>query len=158
MQPETQSPASERTLAETGVVCRRLPPSYGALSFIMEFLVATDEFGDMHARTLFAGLKTQIQRGYHVAAYRNKKLVGYCGWLHTTEEIAQRWLKNEGKLQEAPAASSDAVALTFVRFTDRDAVWPAIRRCRQLNGERRVFFKREPRGGQPARKSSVYNS
>jgi|RhiMetdeSRZDD1v2_1073273.scaffolds.fasta_scaffold381426_2 hypothetical protein len=159
MQPQTQPPASDpQSAAQSAIVCRRLPPSYGAVSFIMEFIVATSEFGDMHARTLFMGLKTQIQHGYHIAAYRNKKLVGYCGWLHTTDQIAQLWLKNEGKLQEVPAASSDAVALTIVRFTDGDAVLPAIRVCRQLNGERRVFFKRESRGDQPARKSSVYNS
>ncbi len=64
----------------------------------------------------------------------------------------------QGKLQGVPAASSDAVALTIVRFIDREAVLPAIRSCRQLNGERRVFFKREPRGPQAARKSSVYNN
>ena len=158
MQPETQSPASDRALPASPIVCRRLPPSYGSMSFIMEFIVATNEFGGMQARVLFSALKTQIQHGFHVAAYRNQKLVGYCGWLHTTEEIARHWLKNQGKLQGVSAASSDAVALTIVRFIDRDAVLPAIRSCRQLNGERRVFFKREPRSGQPARKSSVYNS
>jgi hypothetical protein len=122
----------------------------------MEFIVAANEFGSMHARVLFAGLKTQIQHGYHVAAYRNKKLVGYCGWLHTTEEIARQWLNNEVKLQGVPAASSDAVALTIVRFVDRDAVLPAIRVCRQVNPAKRVFFKRE--GATATRKSSVYNS
>jgi hypothetical protein len=161
MQPETQSPASDRgrpTSPASPIVCRRLPPSYGSLSFIMEFIVAAGEFGRMQSRVLFPALKAQIGSGYHVAAYRNQKLVGYCGWLHTTEEIARQWLNNAGKLEGVPAASANAVALTIVRLIDRDAVLPIIRSCRQLNGERRVFFKREPRGGQPARKSSVYNS
>jgi hypothetical protein len=139
------------------IVCRRLPPSYGSLSFIMEFIVATDEFGGMRAATLFSALKVQIQSGYHVAAYRDQKLVGYCGWLNTTEEIAQEWLMNRGKLKGVPKASSNAVALTIVRMIDREAVLPIIRSCRQLNGDRRVFFKREPRGPRAARKSSVYN-
>jgi hypothetical protein len=158
MQPETQPPASDRTSPASPIVCRRLPPSYGSLSFIMEFIVAAPEFGGMQSRVLFPALKAQIQHGYNVAAYRNQKLVGYCGWLNTTEEIARQWLKNEGKLLGVPAASANAVALTIVRLIDREAVLPIIRSCRQLNGERRVFFKREPRGGQPARKSSVYNS
>jgi hypothetical protein len=50
------------------------------------------------------------------------------------------------------------VALTIVRIVDREAVLPIIRSCRQLNGDRRVFFKREPRGPRIARKSSVYNN
>jgi hypothetical protein len=103
-------------------------------------------------------LKAQIQSGHHVAAYRNQKLVGYCGWVNTTEEIARQWLNDEGKLEGVPAASANAVALTIVRLIDRDAVLPIIRSCRKVNGERRVFFKREPHRGQPERKSSVYNS
>jgi hypothetical protein len=158
MQPETQVPAPDRTSPANPIVCRRLPPSYGSLSFIMEFIVAAPEFGGMQSRVLFPALKAQIQHGYHVAAYRNQKLVGYCGWLNTTEEIARQWLKNEGKLHGVLAASSTAVALTIVRIIDREAVLPIIRSCRQLNGERRVFFKRESRGAQAERKSSVYNN
>jgi hypothetical protein len=158
MHPETQSPVSDRALPASPIICRRLPPSYGSLSFIMEFIVAAPEFGGMQSRVLFPALKVQIQHGYHVAAYRNQKLVGYCGWLNTTEEIARQWLKNEGKLHGVPASSSNAVALTIVRIIDREAVLPIIRSCRQLNGERRVFFKRESRGAQTERKSSVYNN
>jgi len=158
MQPETQPPASDRTSPASPIVCRRLPPSYGSLSFIMEFIVAAPEFGRMQSRVLFPALKAQIQHGYHVAAYRNQKLVGYAGWLNTTEEIAQQWLQNAGKLHGVPASSSNAVALTIVRIIDREAVLPIIRSCRQLNGERRVFFKRESRGVQTERKSSVYNN
>jgi hypothetical protein len=158
MRPQTSFLLSNGASAPNPIICRQLPPSYGSLSFIMDFVVATGEFGRMQARTLFSALKTQIQSGYHVAAYRDQKLVGYCGWLITTEDIARQWLKNEAKLRSVPAVSSDAVALTIVRFVDRDAVLPAIRSCRRLNGERRVFFKREAHGSQPERKSSVYNS
>ena len=38
---------------------------------------------------------------------------------------------NEGKLEAVPAASADAVALTIVRLTDREAVLPMI--CSSAN-------------------------
>jgi hypothetical protein len=158
MQLETQSAPVDHAGSRSPINCRRLPPSYGSLSLIMEFIVATEEFGGMRAKTLFSALKAQIQGGYHVAAYRDQKLVGYCGWLNTTEDIAEQWLKNAGKLHGIPVASSNAVALTIVRIVEREAVLSIIRSCRQLNGERRVFFKRESRGRRPARKSSVYNN
>jgi hypothetical protein len=139
------------------IKCRRLPATYAAIGLAFEFIIDTEQFGAMPARTLFLAVRTQLKRGYHVAAFRDQKLVGYCGWLNTTEEIAENWLKGEGTLDGVPIAQSNAVALTIVRVTDRSAVPPIIRSCRQLNASRRVYFKREQSAARAARKASVFN-
>jgi hypothetical protein len=121
----------------------------------MDFILATQPFASMQAAILYSAVKEQVARGHHVAAFRSGKLIGYFGWLNTTEAIARKWVTGEGKLLRVAHAQSDAVALTIVRAIDRQAILPGIRRCRQLNAGRRVFFKRESDG--LMRKSSVLN-
>ena len=153
-------PAPQRsTTSSSGIIeCRRLPPNFASLGQAFDFVVMTSEFGRMQARVLFNAVKAQIVDGRQVAAFRDGKLVGYCGWLTTTEEIGRRWLEGAGKLLPVPPGQADAVALTIVRIIDRAAVLPAIRSCRQLNASRRVFFKRENRDRDRTRKSSVRNA
>ena len=148
---ETARPASDL------IECRRLPSSHESVGKVMEFIAGTELFGSMRSKTLFLALTGHIEKGHHVAAFRNHELVGYCGWLTTTEEICRKWLEGAGRLKGVPSAHSDAVVLSIVRLTDGRARLPIIRSCRQLNLGRRVYFRRDGRGGHDSRKSSVFN-
>ena|SRR5690349_22346255 len=137
------------------VDCRRFRSSYGSIGVVLDFILGAHPFASMEAASLYLAVKGQIAAGHHVAAFRNGKLIGYFGWLDTTEAIAQKWLTGEGKLLSVAGSQSNAVALTIVRTIDRQAILPGIRKCRQLNAGKRVFFKRE--NSRAIRKSSVLN-
>jgi hypothetical protein len=137
------------------VDCRRFRSSYGSIGVVLDFILAAQPFESMQAKVLYMAVKEQIAGGYHVAVFRSGNLIGYFGWLNTTEAIAQKWVTGQGKLVSVADSLSNAVALTIVRTIDRQAILPGIRKCRQINAGRRVFFKRQRAGA--VRKSSVLN-
>src|SRR6476620_3009318 len=108
------------------IQCRRLPATYASLGSIIDFIVSVEDFGTMQAKVLFSALKAQIANGHHLVAYSDQRLIGYLGWLNTTDEIARKWLANAGKLQGLPATECNAAAITIVRITEREAVLPII--------------------------------
>jgi hypothetical protein len=150
------APLSSSSAAAPKLVdCRRFRSSYGSIGVVLEFILAAQPFESMQAKVLYSAVKEQIAGGYHVAAFRSGKLIGYFGWLNTTEAIARKWMTGQGKLVSVARAESNAVALTVVRAIDSQAILPGIRKCRELNAGRRVFFKREGTGAM--RKSFVFN-
>jgi hypothetical protein len=157
MEAQIQDQAADRD-RKALIQCRRLPASYASLGAVMDFIVSVKDFGGMEAKVLFSAVKAQIAKGHHLVAYSDQRLVGYLGWLNTTEEIARQWLANGGHLQGLPAEECDAAAITIVRITRRDAVLPIIRKFRHLHGGRRIYFKRTAHSIFGERKSSVFNN
>jgi hypothetical protein len=138
---------------------QKMGPSFEAFGALVDFLSRRPPFAGYEFGAFCRALRAQVLRGQHVCAIGDSGLVGYCGWLPTTQPIAEAWLRGEGKLTSPPKSQeADAVALTVVAADENGAVLPLIRASRNLNPNRRVYFKRSyPDRLGANRKSSVLN-
>ena len=129
--------------------------TYEAFGLVLDFLSRTPPFGDYDLKTLSEAIRRQLHLGHHLVALRERSIVGYAGWLLTTEEVGEAWLEGRGRLAPVAPEYSNAAALTTVAVSDRAAVMPLVRGARDRNPNMRAFFKRDGEHG--ARKSVVLN-
>ena len=145
---------------ENDVKILRMKGSYEAFGVLIEFLSRIEPFARYDLGNFAQALQRQLQDGDHLAALVRHEMVGYCGWLPTTEKIAQAWQKNEGGIVPLKNTEvADAVVLTVVAAKDQVVLTSLIREARKLNPHRKVFFKREYADDtRPARKKFVQNT
>jgi hypothetical protein len=137
---------------------RKLKPGFEALGLVTDFLASERPYSTLRAGDLMAAITYQLSLGHHVAGFVNNRLVAYCGWLTTSTERGEAWLKGQGQLQMIPPPKGDAAALTIVKVRNPDQLLPMIRACRERNKGKRVFFKRDYAGGErQSRKATVIN-
>jgi hypothetical protein len=138
----------------------RLKGSYEAFGVLIEFLSRIEPFSGYDLGNFANALLRQLREGNHVAAVERDRMVGYCGWLPTTQKIAEAWQKNQGGIGPLKAAeTADAVILAVVAAKDRRVLSALIREARKLNPRGRVYFKREyGSDAKPARKRFVQNT
>jgi hypothetical protein len=106
---------------------------------------------------LLTALRHQISSGSHVAGFDGDRLVGYCGWILTTKDAGEAWLREETDLTPCHLREADSAALTTVRIVRSEDVRALIRACRSINPGRRIFFKRDYRNSLRSKKSTVLN-
>ncbi len=148
---------SDTTDPQIQIVC--LGSSYQAFGMVVDFLADSMPFGTFELSEIAPVLRTQLRAGHNLAALKGDVMVGYAGWLLTTESIGTEWMENRAILIAMTAAESDAAALTIFASDDRGATTRLIRGARELNTGRRVFFKRGYDGQmKPGRKSTVLNT
>ena len=144
----------------TGAVqITRLRRSFENFGMLVDFLAGLDPFTRYDLGNFCRALQHQLNHGNHVAAVSATRIVGYCGWLPTTAAIASAWMEERGQLLPAEKDAADAVALTVVACSDRKILAHLIRRARNLNPGRRVYFRRQYADQKRTpRKSSVRNA
>jgi hypothetical protein len=136
----------------------KLRRNYENFGLLVDFLAQQEPFGRYDLGNFTRALQHQLTFGNHVAAVTATRIVGYCGWLPTTTALASAWIDERGQLLPAHTGA-DAVALTVVACKDRKLLAHLIRRARDLNPGRRVYFKRQYASAErAARKSSVQNA
>lgn len=136
----------------------QLNGSFEAFGGAIDFLSGIEPFSRFDLGNFARAIRAQLLRENHVAAVAGNRIVGYVGWLPTRLSVAELWMKNEGPLTPARNGDADAVVLTVVAATDKRAITPLIRKARDLNPQRRVFFKRDYEGQQKnPKKQSVKN-
>lgn len=134
----------------------QLAGTFEAFGMVIDFLSRTPPFADFETRTVANAVRHQLGDGQHLAAMAGTRMVGYAGWMLTTEEIARAWAEARGELRRVPAERATAAALTIVAVTDPAVTRRLIRGARTLNPGKRAYFKRGTEGGpQPPRKASV---
>ena len=141
--------------ADKSVRILKLDGSYEGLGIVLDFLSRIEPFSKVDLGNFAKALRHQLARGEHFAAMSGNQLVGYCGWLPTMQAIGEAWEANKGPLLPVLDGKADAVALTVVASADRKLVVTLLRRAREENPNRRVFFKRELGGAGPVKKASV---
>lgn len=141
----------------------RLPRSFEGLALLLELLAEDAFFGQEPLARMMKVAKAQVGHGTHVAAFRDKRLIGYAGYILVRPENGEAWMNGQAALQPlepklALALPPDqrAGALTVVATRERDAILPLLRKLRDSYRGYRVFFKREylP-GGREERKRTV---
>ena len=154
---------SRQLLQPDAEECRllQLPASAESFWAVIEFLSQDKAvFDKAQAGRLVPVVRHQVERRFHACAVRGKALVGYCGWVLMTREIGEQWLRGEveSQIPFVPPERADAAALTIVRVLEPKLVLPLIRRARELNPGKRVFFRRDYEGSQkPQKKATVLN-
>ncbi len=134
----------------------RLKNSFDSFGVLVDFLSRREPFSRFDLGNFSRALQHQLAEGFHAAAISGSRLVGYSGWLLTTDAIAAAWIAGKGPL--APAKDGEAAVLTVIASDDPRIVAALIRRTRALNPGRRFHFRRDYAGGKrPTRKSSVRN-
>lgn len=152
--PERESKMTD----ETEIKIIGMAPTFEAFGMIIEYLSETDVFRTFDLSAISDVVRRQLADGHNLAAFDGKQVLGYAGWLHTTEHVGSEWVENRAILKPLPAADSDAVALTVFAVSDKVLTARLIRGARELNKGKRVFFKRGYDGVvRPSRKQAVLN-
>jgi hypothetical protein len=155
----TERPRNNTVENQKEYKLRTLPPSYTSLGVLIDFLCRKPPYTNFDFGNFTRALRRQIANGDHVCAIKGSRLVGYCGWLGTTDMIAESWLRGEGRLTGVASRASNALAITVVAVEDPELMLPLARQVRTRNPNQRMYFKRtyaDPRRRE--RKASVFNA
>ena len=131
--------------------------SYEAVGIVLDFVADTKPFTRFGCAVLVNAIKDQLRTGHNLYAYRGTKLLGYVGWLLTSEAIGRHWVETQTGLRPVPDDVADAAALTIVRADERQVLRALIRTARRLNPGKQVFFLREYADARSGRRRSVIN-
>lgn len=138
-----------------GTEIRQLRPTHESLGLLVAFLGTVPPFSEFRSRVLVRALQQQLERRHHVCLMQGGRFAGYCGWLLTSRDISDRWLKDEAELSPVADGLADVVACTIVHCPERQHVLPLIREARARNPGRLAVFKRDRASGD--RKAAVRN-
>lgn len=122
--------------------------TFEGFGMVMDYLCRTAPFSGFTSKTLADALHQQLKRGHHLVAMQGGVVVGYAGWLLTSEAIAEAWREDRGSLKSHPSA--EVAALTIVAADERPVVARLIRGARNHNPDVRYYFKRGGEGERPA--------
>jgi hypothetical protein len=149
--------AGEERLGDA-VAYARLRNSAESFGLVVDYLARVEPFSRYDLGNFVMAVKAQLGSGCHVAATRGGRLVGYCGWLATTDAVAAAWAAGEGQLRPSSPGAAGAAAVTIVAAETATILRPLIRAARAQGPGWRLYFKRQyAASGRPARKSSVEN-
>jgi cytochrome P450 len=136
---------------------RSIPATLESFGVAVDFLSRFEPFTRDPVGPFVRAVRRQILRQQHLFAFDGEKIVGYAGWLPTTRQAAEAWLRDGGELRPADE-NPEAVALTIVAVDDPAATLGLMREARRINPGLRVFFKRNYSDAtRTARKSAVQN-
>ena len=130
--------------------CQVVPNTPNFVAAVLRFVSRYSPFRGYQFGQMVEALVYQLRGGTNVVAIDDGRLVGYMGWIRTTEAIAERWMHDEGPL--TPAGSGNAVVATVLVAKNRSSIFPMIRRFAELNPACRVYRKRSFPDGRPAMK------
>ena len=102
-----------------------LPKNPYSFGLIARFLSIHKPFSEFEFGSISKSILFQIQNDSHVVAIKNDQVVGYLGWLRTTEEIARAWQAELKPL--SPAENPTALAVTILAVNDSSFIMPIIR-------------------------------
>jgi hypothetical protein len=131
-----------------------LPDSSHALGLIGNYLGVRAPFRDYEFGAMIATLRYQLAQDAHIVLEADGQIVGYAGWIRTTNEIAQAWVTHDAPLR-ASFDRVDAVALTVVASDDPKHHLPLIRRFKALNPNCHAYWKREAGADRPGSRRAI---
>lgn len=135
---------------------RKLPRTAASLGLLTQFISGHGPFTQFDFGPLVYSLLKQIETGSHLVMTRQDHVVGYLGWLRTTDQIATEWQEAGGKLSISDHGT--AVAVTVMAVEDpRDSIH-LIRAARHEAPNASVYWKRYYQDGRPASPRRVLKS
>lgn len=153
----SQQAVSQKIRTEDYRVCKFVANAE-AFGAVIDFLSRVKPFSEHRVGMLVSAVRDQLRLQHHVCAVRGNNLIGYCGWVLITQELGERWLREQVSLAPVPDDRADAATLTIVCANEPKVLRRLIRACRDLNPGKRVFFRRDySEGRKAARQTAVLN-
>lgn len=118
----------------------QLPKNPYSLGLLAHYLSKHPPFDTFEFGPSISTLLHQINNGTHLIASRNDAIVGYIGWLNTTDEIAKDWLENNGNLSHDPSGTS--IAVTIFAADRQEDIMRIMRAAKRAKPGRSVYWKR----------------
>ena len=118
------------------------PASPFSFGLVCNFVARFPPFDRFEFQQMTVTLRHQLDTSCHLVAGERDEIVAYLGWIRTTSEIVEAWIKNEGPLT-AVAENASALAVTVLATTDRKYLLPLIRRAKAENPGLSVYWKRQ---------------
>jgi hypothetical protein len=125
-----------------------------SLGLVCDFVSRFPPFDGFEFRQMTVTLRHQLDTRCNMVAGHDDEIVAYLGWIRTTHEIVEAWMKDQGPLT-AVAENASAVAITVLVASDRKYVLPLIRQAKAENPDISVYWKRQFADGTEAAKRSV---
>ena len=83
----------------------------------------------------------QLEMQTHLVGFVDNRMAAYLGWIHTTIDIAEIWMREGGALTRG-TGECDAVAVTIFAVADPKFSIQLIRKAKTLEPGRSVYWKR----------------
>lgn len=125
-----------------------------SLGLICDFVSRFPPFDGFGFRQMTVTLRHQLDTQCNLVAGYDDEIVAYLGWIRTTDEIVEAWMKDQGPLT-AVAEKASAVAVTVLVASDRKYLLPLIRQAKAENPGISVYWKRQFADGAEAAKRTV---
>jgi hemolysin-activating ACP:hemolysin acyltransferase len=87
----------------------RLDDDYKALGVAVTLLMGEPSFARLPFGFWTSILVGQIKRKHYIFASEGKKVTGFLGWARTTEEVAERWLRQKGEITFEQSKDGDCI-------------------------------------------------
>jgi hypothetical protein len=157
VQPEQRGATHRESPRDQLFQITALKGSFETFGVVLAFLSSIEPFARYDLGNFARAIQHQLANANHLAAVKQNRLVGYCGWLPAKKDVAEAWMAG-GPLVPADRSEADSVVLTVVAADNRRILTGLLRRARELNPNRQVFFKRQYANlVKPVRKSAVRN-
>lgn len=136
----------------------QLGGTFEAFGVVVDYLSRTRPFADFEVGAFANAIRSQLSEGQHLAAMAGPEMVGYAGWMLTSDAVGRAWVDSGDALVRVPAGQATAAALTIVAVSEPSVTRRLLRGARELNPGKRIYFKRGSEGEPRApRKASVLN-
>jgi hypothetical protein len=133
------------------LIISKLPSSPAASGFLCRFVSEFPPFDTFEFGLMTRTLNYQLETGNHLIGALQDQVVGYLGWILTSDEIAERWVQEDGPL--TPVRHGTSVAITVMATKNSQHILPLVREAKRLNPTLSVYWKRHltARAGYAAR-------
>ncbi len=111
-----------------------------SLGIAAKYLSEIDLFTRFEFGPTLSSLMHQINDGTHLIVERNDRICGYVGWVRTTKDVAEDWLRNQGPLRKV--ADGDAIVVTIFHAQDSGDILRMIKAAKKMAPGLPVYWKR----------------
>lgn len=136
------------------LVISAFPNTPLSLGLLCDFVAKFPPFSTFEFRQMTMALRYQLEVQSHLVAGFDDRIVGYLGWIRTSQEIAERWLVGDGPLL-ALTDAPDAVAATIMVTENSRYALPLVRAAKIKNHGYSVYWKRNFSDGRVSVKRNV---
>jgi hypothetical protein len=113
-----------------------------SLGLLCNFVSRFPPFDAFEFKQMTTTLRFQLETECNLVAGYDDEIVGYLGWIRTTDAIAENWLNHQGALT-AVAENASAAVVTVIVASNSKYLLPMIRRAKVLNPDLPVYWKRQ---------------
>src|SRR4051794_9132408 len=119
----------------------QIPSSPYAFGIVCKFVSRFPPFKDYQFGSIVNHLLYQLDTSSHVIAGLDDRIVGYVGWIPTTRELAEAWLRADNA-SLLSSEKTDAVVVTVLVTEDKHYILPMIKHLKMLCPNHSCYWKR----------------